>query len=83
MIRSIPLLATLALLAACATEPATTAQAQSSGCGVSDARTGSLVVRREACVPTTEEERAAARRQMESMQREQERQRRGAGPSGT
>ncbi len=82
MIRSTPLLATLGLLAACATEPETTAQAQPS-CGVSDARTGSLVVRREACVATTEEERAAARRQMESMQREQERQRRGAGPSGT
>jgi len=50
---------------------------------VPDARTCTLVVRREVCVDMTEEERAAARRQLETMQRERERLRQGAGPKGS
>jgi hypothetical protein len=85
MIRWTALVATLSLavLAACATEDATRTEARGSNCGVPDARIGTLVVRREACVELTEEERAAARRQLESMQREQERLRQGAGPKGS
>ncbi len=73
----------LALLGACATDEATRTEARAPSCGVPDARTGTLVVRREACVEMTEEERAAARRQLESMQREQERLRHGAGAKGS
>lgn len=75
--------ACLVLLSACATTETPENETRSANCGAPEARTGTLVVRRETCVETTEAERAAARRQLETMQREQDRVRRGAGPAGS
>lgn len=83
---SIPLLsAALAclVLGACATETAPAPQAMN--CGSREPATGTMIVRRERCVETTEAERDAARRQAERMIEEQQRMNRSmrSGPGGS
>lgn len=61
------------LVAACASEP--DPKATQFECTSKEPPIGSLVVRREACVPVTAETRANARRQIEEMQEQQRRSR--------
>jgi outer membrane lipoprotein SlyB len=67
----LPLLFTLTL-AGCATETASVASAgQPEACAVREVPTGTMIVKREPCIETTEAERAQARRQTELMRDEQ------------
>lgn len=63
----------VAALAACAAGPDDASAKPDTGCAAGEPRIGSLVVRKESCLPLTPEEREAARRQIEAMQAEQER----------
>ena len=70
-------------LAACASAPDSTSTAQTEDCMQREPATGSLIVRREACVPVTEESRAEARRRAEAVRDQQERQRNSPKSSGS
>ena len=62
-----------AALAACATGSDDARPQPNAGCAAGEPRIGTLVVRKETCLPPTPAERAAARRQAEMMQAEQDR----------
>jgi len=68
-------------LAGCANEPAAVAAAEQQDCVSRTSPTGTMIIRREACVPVSDEARAEARRRAEEMQAQQERSRRTA-PGG-
>ncbi len=60
-------------LASCATDAPDGQPSVSTGCPAGEPRTGTSIVRKDNCVPTTAEAREAARRQAELLQAEQER----------
>jgi hypothetical protein len=64
----------LLFLGACAAAPEVQSDRQEASCvASSDPPIGSMIVRRERCIETTEESRQQARRQIEQMQEEQRR----------
>jgi hypothetical protein len=71
-------------LAGCSSSPPpATTTAAVDDCVARASPVGSMIIKREACVPVSDDARAEARRRAEEMQAQQERSRRNsAGPSG-
>lgn len=67
------LLSICAALCACASDPTSVAENKAPACVNGDPPTGTMVIRRDRCVETSEEKRDQARRQIEAMQEDQRR----------
>ncbi len=65
--------ALVSALASCASGDSGGQSSVSAACPAGEPRTGTSIVRRDKCIPTTAEEREAARRQAELLQAEQDR----------
>ena len=65
----------LILLTGCASETPAGPVAERVDCVNSSSPTGTMIIRRESCVPVSDEARAEARRRAEEMQAQQERSR--------
>jgi len=82
MPKPIPALALCLMLVACASEPNQPTAEAVQTCSRRDPPVGTMVVRRESCVETSEEERRDAQRQIERMIDEQARTRNRKAPGG-